>query len=759
MPMESDPPREQQDGAERRGMVPAAGEAIASLQVRLLEMIAAGNPLDTILAELCRALEAREPGAVGAVFCRDADGPLRVGAAPSLPPVVAAALADALNQPGSGADSDGNVVSVDPCRTAWRDLAAHGLHACATAPIRGRAGELALGVFALFRRAPVPLAAPMGLLPHAAELARLAIEHDRVDGSLRDAETRYRTLVEQLPAIIYIEHLVGDTDLYLSPQVAAMLGYSAAELLAGDPAWKDLVHPDDQAWVEAAVRRSDATGAFDESYRMIARDGSIVWIRNQAILVEGERGLPAYWHGVVIDLTERKQTEDWLAYLAHHDALTGLPNRTLYMERLLAATQDPGAGDGPAVLFIDLDGFKNLNDSLGHDAGDQVLIEAAARLGSALDDADTLARFGGDEFVVLLERVSGADAAAQVADRLLAALGEPWSVNGCAARMSGSIGVAVMDGARPIEPEDLLREADIALYEAKMAGRATRIVYSPTRSAPAAARERSPRDPHQAMPEQEAVVRYRPEIELATGRIVRLDASALWHPADDGPLPPANFVRTAGAPEAEQRTGAWVLRQACRQARAWRDLAGGHAPGASVRLSAHEFCRSSLVDEIARAVAEADIDPAVLEVRISESTAAIVAREIVPQVRALGVRIAIDDFGKRDVPLAGLHDGPFDALWLDPAIVGGLGRDRRSTTAVRIITTLGRDAGLTIGAKGVSTQDQADALRQMGVELAQGEAIGHPLRAGAVAALLVSESPPQAGIATAHAPCGVAAAS
>ncbi|HET7092025.1 MAG TPA: diguanylate cyclase [Thermomicrobiales bacterium] len=720
------------------------------MQQRVLEMIASGDDLETMLTALCRSLEGTMPDARCAILLLE-DGGERVqrSVAPGLPPSLSATLegaafdVDHLQPARAAADEIAAAdLAIAPGWGERRALAApHGLRACWSLPIRDRRDGEAAGVVAVFHPGPTaPDAAAAALLRRIAAIAALVIRHDRRVAALRQAETRYRTLVEQLPAVTYIEHPVGDVDLYLSPQIEPMLGYAAADVVAGKPAWKDLVHPDDRHWVEAAVRRSDAAGTFDEVYRMIARDGSVVWIRNQAVLVEGDQSQPSYWHGVVIDLTERMLAEERLAYLAHHDALTGLPNRTRFMERLDAAlARARQHGDSIAVLFIDLDGFKILNDSLGHDAGDRVLVEAAARLRAALPPADTLARFGGDEFVVLAEAAADAAAAGRVADRLLATLRAPWTIDGCAAQVSGSIGVALLDGRdRAVEPDDLLREADLALYEAKSAGRATRVVYAP-RSASADVGKRWPHERRRSMPAREAIVRYRPEVDLASGQIVRLDAVAFWDRLDGGWFPPASFIQRDGATGGAEPTGSWLLREACREARGWGAIAGG-APGLSVHLSVHEFCRLSLPREIAGAMADAGLDPGRLEIRIAESTAAIVAKEIVAQVRALGATVAIDDFGKRDVPVGVLRRLDIDGLWLDASIVAGLDRDQRSLTTARIVTAVGRDARLAIGANGVATAAQADALRRLGVARAQGDAFSPPICARTVAALLASGS-------------------
>jgi diguanylate cyclase (GGDEF)-like protein/PAS domain S-box-containing protein len=694
--------------------------------------------VDEALTDLCRRLERALPVGAAAVVMPAPDGGARV-VAPSLPAAAVDALAALPTQPAANGHEVDPVILVDLAADhrphgAGGD-APGGFVAAWMAPMAN--GDGAVVVLLPERRPPDAAAAALrAAAAEAAPLVRLA----RTEAALADAEIRYRTLVGQAPGIVYVEELVGQTYPYVSPQAEAVLGYAADDLVAGRPAWMELVHPEDRDRVAAAIHRADEDGGpYDEEYRMLARGGEVVWIRNHAVLVRDAAGAPRYWHGLATDVTGQRSAELRLAHLAHHDPLTGLPNRALFTQRLnAAAARARSAGDAIAVLFVDLDGFKNLNDGLGHDIGDRVLAEAGARLRARLRPSDTLARFGGDEFIALLDGVAGPTAAAAVADDLLVALGAPLVVQGCATRISASVGIAVLDGGG--NPADLLRQADVALYEAKAAGRSTRAVYAPALSLPVLARDRWEIDLRQAMARGELVLHYQPEIDLATGRIARLEALVRWNHPHLGLLHPANFVRLAEETGVIVPLGQWVLREACRQARTWREV-GGEPVGVSVNLSAREFCQASLVGDVARVLAETGLPARDLELHVGEAAAAVATRESVQGLRALGVRVAIDDFGKAYPSLAGLQGLEVDALRIDRSFVAGLDHDRRSRALVRAIGALGRDAELAVAAKGVETEDQIAILRTLGIGFGQGFALAPPMDAAAVGEVLAGAAP------------------
>jgi diguanylate cyclase (GGDEF)-like protein/PAS domain S-box-containing protein len=290
-------------------------------------------------------------------------------------------------------------------------------------------------------------------------------ELKRVEEALREAEARYRMLVVQVPAVTYIDGAdETNTVIYRSPQIEAVLGYTPEELSSGFLSWQDLLHPDDRERVLEENERTNRTGEpFSIEYRMIATDGRVVWIRDEATLVRGDDGEPLYWQGVFTDITERKALEERLEHQALHDPLTGLPNRTLFMDRLGQALARSGRRNkSVAVLFLDLDDFKVINDSLGHEAGDELLVAVAARLRGGIRTGDTVARFGGDEFAVLLEKVGRAREAVGAAERIAEVLRAPFVVDGHELFAAPSIGIALGDSGAD-RPEDLLRNADLAM--------------------------------------------------------------------------------------------------------------------------------------------------------------------------------------------------------------------------------------------------------------------------------------------------------
>ncbi len=290
--------------------------------------------------------------------------------------------------------------------------------------------------------------------------------------ALREAEERYRTLVERIPVITYIQELPPHSRIiYISPQCESIKGYPAEEVLSDPEHWVRILHPDDREAVLAEDERTDRTGEpFVVEYRQIAKDGSVVCVRDEATLVHNEEGEPLYWLGIQADVTERKKLEERLEHQALHDPLTGLPNRRLFVDRLgQALRRTRRRGRGVAVLFMDLDGFKYINDSFGHETGDGLLVAVAERLEGCLRPEDTLARFGGDEFVVLLEDAEGPDEPVRVAERIIRRLGGPFVLNERDLFTKISIGIA-MGGDRAKDPGDLLRDADTAMYRAKEEG-------------------------------------------------------------------------------------------------------------------------------------------------------------------------------------------------------------------------------------------------------------------------------------------------
>ncbi len=498
-----------------------------------------------------------------------------------------------------------------------------------------------------------------------------------------------------------------------------------------------LVHPEDRADI-AERFRSFATGTVVEfEYRLVRQDGAVRFIQQRAESLAEATGRPARWSGVIHDVTEQRQLERQLVHQAFHDALTGLPNRALFHDRLGQALARARRDGWPcAVLFLDLDRFKDVNDTLGHDAGDRLLVAVATRLRGGLRDGDTLARLGGDEFVVLLEDVADVGDATRTVTRLLAALTPPLALDGREYRLTASVGIALgrVDHARP---EEVVRDADIALYRAKEGGRAGYAVFDPAMQAALVARLDLERDLRQALERGEFLLHYQPIVDLRTGRMIRAKVLARWQHPTRGLVPPGDFIPLAEETGLIAPLGRWVLGEACRQAAAW--AAAGTPVAIAVNLTTREFQHPGLAREVAAALATTGLAARWLGLEITESLA---MRDMAATIAtlaalgALGVPVAIDDFGTGYSSLAYLKRLPVGALKIDKAFVDGLGTDEEDTAIVATIVTLAHALGLRVVAEGVETAAQADQLLQLGCDLAQGYHFARPLPPAELQALL-----------------------
>jgi diguanylate cyclase (GGDEF)-like protein/PAS domain S-box-containing protein len=575
--------------------------------------------------------------------------------------------------------------------------------------------------------------------------ARDVTERWRAERQLREAEARYRALVEQIAAVVYVDDVEGPSrervTRYISPQIEAMLGYTAAEWVADRTLWAARLHPDDQHRTMAEVVRTTESGdPFRVEYRLLARNGRTVWVRDEAVPVRDTAGRPVSWHGIVHDVTERKALEAQLAYQAFHDALTGLPNRALFNDRLEHALQTAARhGEPVAVLFLDLDRFKVVNDSLGHEAGDRLLIEAGERFTSCLRAGDTIARLGGDEFAILVEGVSG-DEAHLAADRILNELRLPFRLAGQEIYATASIGIALSAPERTT-PGELLRAADVALYEAKRSGRATAVPYEPGMTVQAAAWISLDGELRRAIERCEFVLHYQPIVDLPTGTIRSLEALLRWEHPTRGLISPIEFLPLAEEIGLIEGIGIWVLAEACRQLRSWRRAYPTVTPQTiNVNLAARQLRDPNLVDCVAHALAVADLDPSSLRLEIVEQALMEDLRATAGTLRALrelGVHLAIDDFGAGASSLASLRELPADVLKLDRSFIRPLGGSGDEDEAiVAAIAALGHRLGMRVTAEGIETKEQLAAVRRADCDSGQGYLFGRPIPAAAVPALL-----------------------
>jgi diguanylate cyclase (GGDEF)-like protein/PAS domain S-box-containing protein len=556
-------------------------------------------------------------------------------------------------------------------------------------------------------------------------------ERRQAEEALRASEAQLRVSEERLAMALDAANdglwdwNVATGDLWRSERWSAMLGYAHGSLPTHVDSWSTLVHPDDRDAVMAVLGEHLAGRAPDYQCEVRLRhaDGSWRWMLDRGKVVARDAdGAPLRAVGTITDITARKEAERRAEHAASHDSLTDLPNRALFRQRLdgkLAAAR--AGGGGVALLCLDIDRFKTVNDTLGHPVGDALLKEAARRMAACLRREDTLARLGGDEFAVLQAGDADPARTRALAERLVEAVSQPFLVDGrtVAVSLSAGIALAPRDGA---EPDLLFKNADLALYRAKMAGRNTFRFYEPAMDAAQQARQALELDLRQALGRGEFELHYQPQMDLATSRINGCEALVRWRHPSRGMISPADFVPLAEETKLIVPLGEWVLREACREAAAWAE-----PMRISVNVSAVQFRQPGLVQTVLAALAASGLDPGRLELEITETVLIHEgeALKTLHQLRSIGVRIALDDFGTGYSSLSYLRRFPFDKIKIDRSFVKEI--DNPDTAAiVRAMVGLGSRLGIAITAEGVETEAQLDQVRAEGCTEAQGYLISRP---------------------------------
>ena len=534
--------------------------------------------------------------------------------------------------------------------------------------------------------------------------------------------------------------------LYNSPAYQKVLGYSSEELKSTSSF--DEIHPDDRPRVIRAAGKVYESGYGERmEYRIRHRDGSWRILESTASPVRNANGQIDKLVIVNRDITERKRTEELVAYKAFHDSLTDLPNRALFLDRLQHALilSKRYANYKFAVLVIDVDEFKIVNDSLGHRAGDELLIKIGQRLTSSVRRNDTvsrsigdtpcppvndasLARLGGDEFAILLEDIRDPVGAVRIAERLLKEFEAPFAINQERIVISASIGIASSTGPNTCA-EDLLRDADIAMYRAKRAGKGHCEVFDTTMHAAAVKRLTLEGDLRKALERREFRVYYQPIVSLQTGKIVGFEALTRWQ-RPQGILSPIEFIAVAEETGIIIPMNRLLLREACERLRLWQaEFPCTPALTMSVNMTAQEFAQPSLTSDVLKTLQETGVDPGCLQIEIKETIAmgdAEKSSPVLAQLKVLGVRLSIDDFGTGYSSLSRLRRIPVDTLKIDRAFIANMDSDQENLEIVRAIIMLAHNLGLKVVAEGTETQQQISQLNQLNCEMAQGYFFSRP---------------------------------
>ncbi len=669
--------------------------------------------------------------------------------------------------------------------------------------------------------------------------------------ALREAEERFRSLVEQLPAVTYIADPddIGKLS-YVSPQVESVFGYTHAEWLSDGSFAQEIVHPDDRAYVISEDEKTNAgqRDRFVMEYRLRAADGAYRWVRDVATLIHSAEGTPLYWQGLSYDITDEKRSEriireseqrfrslfdnhpdavfsidhtgyvlsanpkfeelsgvsarqpglvkfvdlvvpedqervaerfvethrgipqdfragmfdphgkrlelslttipisvdedivgvhvvaqditlhqeleNQLAHQAYHDALTGLPNRNLFQSRLDERLEQSRVDESRfAVLFFDLDDFKVINDSLGHSAGDQLLIEVASRVQTCIRSNDLLARLGGDEFTLLLESIDDEHEPRLIAKRIAEVLEDSFDIEDHEVFATTSVGIAIADGSAP-GSDDVLRNADLAMYEAKNSGKNRFALFEPSMNSRAWRRLTLETEIRRGIPRDEFEVYYQPIVDLGTGELVGVEALARWNHPDRGFLTPNEFISVAEQSGLILPLGRWIIREATAQLREWQYLMPDGQPlRLSLNLSPKQYQHPNLIEELTRTLKSVDFDPSLITLEITESIAmddSPETMETLQQLKDVGVQLALDDFGTGFSALSYLRRFPIDIIKIDQSFVDGLGEDSEDSRIVRAVMAASLAMNLHVTAEGVETRKQLDILRELGCHFGQG---------------------------------------
>jgi len=573
---------------------------------------------------------------------------------------------------------------------------------------------------------------------------RYALERHRSEEALRESEERYALAIRGANDGLWDWNLESGA-LYLSPRWKMMLGYGIYEIGERPDDWFQKVHPDDIDELRSALQAhfEGDDEHFEHEHRMLTRGGEVRWMLTRGVAVRNEDGTVIRMAGSLTDVTARKLAEQQLVYDAFHDGLTGLANRALFIDRLsvVLAARRRQPHFRFAVLFLDLDRFKNINDSLGHTTGDKLLQDIARRIEKTLRPGDTIARLGGDEFAILLSHVEDLGVAVHVAERVQEIISTSVVIGSHEVYVTASIGIAI-SSEETRGPEDILRDADIAMYRAKAAGRARYEVFDSEMHRHAVRLLALETELRRAIEREDFVMHYQPIVALATGRIVGFEGLVRWNHPERGLVAPGHFIGLA------EETGLIVplcwftLRECCRQASRWQAMFPQEPPlFMSVNVSGKLFMQPDAVERLVAILEDSRLPPGSLRLEVTENVVVDHGDEVMTKLtrlRAIGVQLSIDDFGTGYSSLSYLQRFQYDSLKIDRSFVSTMGLTRDSRNIVKTILNLADDLGIGVVAEGVETEEQAIRLRQMECPLGQGFWFARPLNHDAATELIAA---------------------
>ena len=567
---------------------------------------------------------------------------------------------------------------------------------------------------------------------------RYAIERGRVDRALRESEQRYMLAVEGANDGIW-DWGIREAEIYFSPRWKSILGYGEGEIADQTREWFERIDQRDRERFDEGMNQhlEGRTGYFECEYRMTTKGGEVRWVSSRGVAVRDELGIPLRMAGSMTDITHRKQAEARLLHEAMHDALTGLPNRVLFMDRLDLALRrfrrDPTKLF--AVLYFDLDRFKHVNDSLGHAIGDELLAQVAGRILGCLRPGDTLARLGGDEFVIVLNDIAGPTDAIYVVERVQEALAQEFALDGHTIYTSASIGIAVSSEIYRV-PDEILRDADIAMYRAKNSGQATYAVFDTYMHDQAMFQHRMETDLRRALDKGEFEIYYQPIIAMDSERVQGFEALLRWHHPSRGLVMPDEFIGTVEDTSLVAPIGWWVIEHACHQLAIWQRLFPvTPALAMSINVSGKLFLTDDMAKRLAVLLEDCGLAPNTVRLEITERVVmdhGDLVLSTLSDLRELGVELHIDDFGTGYSSLSYLQRFRYDTLKIDRSFVQTMTEKIDSNAIVETIITLGVTLGMKVVAEGVETADQVKRLRAMRCPSAQGYWYSRPMDHDAV---------------------------